>query len=129
MSTKGYSNDLRERVIEYLEGGGDYQGASKRYRVSISALGRWYRRYKKEGSYEARKRVGAKRKIDLIKLRDYIQMTPDARLKELSKRFGVSIFSISYWLKRLGFSYKKKPFAMWKQISRSEIDIQNLSDG
>lgn len=123
MSTKPYSEDLRKRVIEYLREGGNYKEASKRYKISISALGRWYRRYKQEGTYQARRRVGGKIKIDLVRLENYVLTTPDTKLKELSKEFNVSTFTVSHWLRRLGFSYKKKPSPMWKQIKRKEIDI------
>lgn len=43
------------------------------------------------------------------------------RLKEAAEEFGVSIFTISYWLKSLGYSYKKKTFPMWKQAKKSEM--------
>lgn len=123
MSTKPYSEDLRKRVIEYLIEGGNYKEASKRYKISISALGRWYRRYKQEGTYEVRRRVGAKIKIDLVRLENYVLTTRDTKLKELSKEFNVSTFTVSHWLRRLGFSYKKKPLPTWKQIKRREKDI------
>ena len=42
--TKNYSNDLRPRVIEYLESGNAYVGASKLFKISVSAIGRWYRK-------------------------------------------------------------------------------------
>ncbi|WP_035543222.1 IS630 transposase-related protein [Holospora elegans] len=33
-------------------------------------------------------------------------------LKKAAQEFGVSIFTISYWLKRLGLQLKKKLFAL-----------------
>ncbi|WP_202149086.1 helix-turn-helix domain-containing protein, partial [Candidatus Sarmatiella mevalonica] len=48
--TKSYSNDLREKVVEYLEAGNSYDQASKLFKISVSAIGRWYRKYKKEGN-------------------------------------------------------------------------------
>jgi transposase len=123
MSKNEYSLDLRERVVEYIKQGASYKEASARFEISISALGRWYRRYKKEGSYEARKRPGAKRRIELKELEEYVQNNPDSKTKELAKRFGVSIYTISYWLNKLGFSYKKKPLPIWKQVKRKEMNI------
>jgi transposase len=52
-------------------------------------------------------RPGAKRKVDLEALTRYVNLNPDAKLKDLAKKFGVSIWGIYYWLKKLGFSYKK----------------------
>ena len=46
-------------------------------------------------------------------------------LKEAAKKFNVSSFTISYWLKKLGYSYKKKPSPIWKQAKKSQINIKN----
>ena len=45
-------------------------------------------------------------------------------LKKAAQKFDVSIFTISYWLKRLGYSYKKKTFPIWKQAKKSEVSIK-----
>ncbi|ETZ05111.1 IS630 transposase-related protein [Holospora undulata] len=43
--TKSYSNYLRQRGIEYLdEGGGGYIEASHLFKISVSAVGSWYRK-------------------------------------------------------------------------------------
>jgi transposase len=54
--TKSYSNDLRQKVVEYLDAGNGYDQASKLFKISVSAIGRWYRKYKHEGSYAPKKR-------------------------------------------------------------------------
>ena len=51
MSTKPYSLDLRKRVVDSIIQGKTYMEASNLFSVSISAIGRWYRNYKKEGDY------------------------------------------------------------------------------
>ncbi|MBL3284963.1 Transposase domain protein [Rickettsiales endosymbiont of Paramecium tredecaurelia] len=33
--TKSYSNDLREKVVEYLEAGNSYDQASKLFKISV----------------------------------------------------------------------------------------------
>ena len=107
-------------IIDYIESGANYKEAGERFQVSISALGRWYRSYKREGSYEAYKRLGAKRKIDLVGLEQEVQKNADTKLKDLSKQLGVRIYTISYWLRKLGFSYKKKRLPTWKQTKKDE---------
>ena len=123
MSTSPYSEDLRVRVIKYLEKGNGYSEGSKLFELSISTIGRWYRRYKQEGHCKAKSRPGAQRKIDLAELECYVKSNPDITLKEAATRFGLSIWTIQYWLKELGYSYKKKPLPTWKQNKRSGIDI------
>lgn len=122
--TKSYSEDLRRKVIAHLLDGNSYSSASKLFRISVSAIGRWYRKYKQEGSYHAKKRGGSKRKIDTEALRSYVESNENMTLKEASKVFKVSIFTISYWLKQLGYSYKKKPLPMWKQTKRKETNTK-----
>lgn len=83
--TKSYSNDLRKRVIEYLDSGNNYSEVSKLFKVSISAIGRWYRKYKKEGNYAAKNRGGSKKKIDLEGLEEYVKTNANMTLKQSSK--------------------------------------------
>jgi transposase len=120
MSTSPYSQDLREKVINYLIQGNRQTSASKTFSLHISTVTRWYTRYRKEGNCRARKRPGAKSKIDSLELSSYVTSNPSARLEDLSKKFGISIWGISYWLKKLGFNYKKKVFYTQKQAQQSK---------
>jgi transposase len=45
---KSYSQDLRERVVFYLEAGHTHREAHAVYKVGISTAGRWQRIYRKE---------------------------------------------------------------------------------
>ena len=85
---------------------------------------RWYRKYKQEGNYIAKKRGGSKRKIDLDELEKYVKGNENMTLKKAAQKFDVSIFTISYWLKILGYVYKKKTFPTWKLIKKSEISTK-----
>jgi transposase len=126
MSTSPYSQDLRDRVIKFIKLGNTQVSAAKVFFLNLSTVNKWYLRYRREGNCKARARLGAKRKVDVEALTNYISITPDAKLQDLSKKFGVSIWGIYYWLKKLGFSYKKKPSAMWKQVKKSEISTKKL---
>ncbi|ETZ04896.1 hypothetical protein [Holospora undulata] len=63
--TKSYSNDLRQKGIEYLDEGGAG--------ILVSAIGRWHRKYRQEGSYFPKKCGGSEKKIDLEKLEENVQ--------------------------------------------------------
>jgi transposase len=73
---------------------------------------RWWSGYKEEGHIEARKRLGSKPKIDVKALETYVLAHPNVRLKDLSTMFGISVNSISCWLRKLNFSYKKRGFLL-----------------
>ncbi len=124
MTTSPYSLDLRERVIKFLESGNTQILAAKVFSLNLSTVNRWHLRHLREGNCAPRKRLGAKSKVDQKRLESYIISNPDAKLRDLSAIFGVSIWGIYYWLGKLGFSYKKKPSPMWKQIKKSEINTK-----
>ncbi len=126
MSTKTYSIDLRKRVISYLKTGKTYEEASKIFQVSVTAIGRWNRRYKSTGNCTAKQRGGSTKRIDLEKLKSYVESNPDMRLKEASKELKVSTYNVSYWLRKLGYSYKKKPSPTWKltQLYEKSMSIK-----
>ncbi len=121
MPTSPYSLDLRDRVIKYIKSGKSQKEAAKVFCLNLSTVNRWYLRYSREGNCLPRRRLGAKSKIDKGELIRYVDANPDMKLQDLSKKFGISICGIYYWLKKLGFSYKKKPSAMWRRIKESKM--------
>jgi len=123
MSTSPYSQDLREKVIKYLEEGNNKRAASKVFQLSPTTVNTWCVRYKKEGHYQARKRLGAKPSIEIGDFIKYVEENPDSRTEDIGRKFGISASGARYWLRRLGFSYKKKPLLIWKLKQTSDISI------
>lgn len=119
MSTSPYSTDLRKKVIEYIESGNSQSLAAKVFAINISTVNRWYLRYRREGHCLPKKRPGAKSKIDPKALEKYVLANPNLRLCDLAKVFAVSLWGIRYWLKKLGFTFKKKPSPTWKQTKKN----------
>jgi transposase len=107
MSTSPYSLDLRNSVIKYIKSGNSQISASRVFSLNLSTVNKWYLRYRSEGNCNPRRRLGAKSKINKEALECYVTMNPNVKLKDLSKEFGVSLWGIYYWLRKLGFSYKK----------------------
>jgi len=124
MTTRPYSLDLRERVIKFIKCGNTQVSAARVFSLNLSTVNKWYLRYRREGNYLPRKRLGAKSKINQEALAAHITTHPNVTLKDLSKEFGVSLWGVYYWLRKLGFSYKKKPSPMWRQMKKSEINTQ-----
>jgi transposase len=127
MPIRSYSTDLRSRVIEHITSGHSQASASKVFKVSTSAISRWLIRYKSEGIIAAKARGGSKGKIDPLSLKKYVQTNPDKTLSEIGVYFGVSSCAIYKRIKHLGFSYKKKPSPMWKQVISKEMNISKKS--
>jgi len=126
MTTSPYSTDLRIRVIERIKSGETQISTSRLYKVSTSAVSRWWNRYKNSKIVSAKPRLGSKGKVDPEKLKKYIESNPDTNLKNLGILFGVSACAIHNRLKAMGFSYKKKPSPMWKQTKKNEIGTKKL---
>jgi len=57
----GYSNDLRVRVIQVVEGGVAARAAARQFVIGDSTAIRWTKRWRETGSYEAKSNKGQSR--------------------------------------------------------------------
>jgi transposase len=126
MSTSPYSVDLREKVINFIEDGNSQVLASKIFKISKAAINRWCVKYRSTGIITPKKRLGAKPSIDVFSFVKYVQENANLTSEEIGKHFGMSASGSRYWLKKLGYSYKKKLFPMWRQTKKSEINIKKI---
>jgi transposase len=126
MSTSPYSEDLRNKVIKYLELGKSQRSASETFDLNPSTISRWWLRYKREGNCMPRSRLGREPKVNLLQIKAYIECNPNFRSCDMGKHFGMTGGGALYWLKKLGFSYKKKTSPIWRRAKRSEINTKKL---
>lgn len=124
MSTSPYALDLREKVINYLKKGHSQRSCAEVFSLHLSTVQRWWARYTSEGHFNPRKRLGSKGKVDPQTLVDYVKAHPEQTLKQIGSHFGVADVSIFQRLKKLGFSYKKKPLSTWKQTKKNAKPIK-----
>lgn len=117
------SEDLRRRVIEYINSGKDYRSAAKKYDISYSSVHRWYRRYKETGSYQAIPYPGKKPMLSNIEFMEYVKSHPNSTLAQIGSHFCMSAKSAHYYMKKCNYSYKKKSLAIWKQRQNKEENI------
>src|SRR3954453_8333559 len=110
-----YSQDLRQRILETVEGGeGSLRQIARRFLVSLSFVTRLLQLHRSTGSPQPRPHGGGNpAKLspqDLERLRELVRQQPDATLEELRQRLGVacSTMTISRALRRLGLPRKKK---------------------
>jgi transposase len=119
MSTSPYSVDLREKVIKFIKAGNSQKEASIIFSINKMTINRWHLRYKSEGHCLPKLRTGAKPSIERELFIQYVKDHPDARAEDIAGKFGISSSGARYWLRRVGFSYKKKPSPMWKLVKES----------
>ncbi len=123
MSTSPYSEDLRKKVINYIEKGSSQRAAAKIFDIHKNTISRWNVRNRKEGTILARARLGFKSKVDKQKLEEFVKSNPNVKLRDIGKEFGITGSQAGRILKKLGFSYKRKPLATWKQVKKEEQNI------
>jgi transposase len=114
---KPYSEDLRRRVVEAIDGGATIPEAAEQCGVSISSVVRFLKLHRDTGSVSAARFGGYKDFVlatheELV--RGLIQEQPDITLAELKarlakKKVSVGKSSISRFLNHLKLSFKKKP--------------------
>ncbi|WP_395477715.1 IS630 transposase-related protein [Rickettsia endosymbiont of Pantilius tunicatus] len=92
--------------------------------MAANTVRNWYKRYKSEGHYLARRIGGKKGRVTSQDVELYVSSNPNFTLLEMGTYFNMSSVGAYYWLKQLGFSYKKKTFPTWKQVKKSEISTK-----
>lgn len=112
---KIYSNDLRERVVAYVQTGHSRRAAGQYFNVSASFVVKLMQRYDKTGSVDPAPRGQLADKSKLSPYHDFlagcVETAPDITLRELAERLqaehGVTaaLESMSRILKYLGFTY------------------------
>jgi len=110
------SEDLRERIVRFIEAGGTRREAARRFNVSPSSAVRFAAQWRAERSLKARPQGGDRRRKlaphrALILAR--VEARPDITMPELAAALAdeiglaVAPASLSRFLCRAGFSYKK----------------------
>ena len=102
-----YGKDVRRLVYELVEGGGSKAEAARRFGLSRRTVYNWLN---KGADYATRGTPGPKHshKIDMQRLKEAVSRQPDATLHELADIFSVHYSTVSYALKRTGYSRKKR---------------------
>ena len=116
-----YSIDLRQKVIKFVHAGNTQRAASEVFNLSKTTVNAWWLRYKSEGHCCARKHLGAAPRIEKEGFIKHITENPNATSEDIAREFGISASGARYWLSRVGFTYKKKPLPMWKQVKKSAM--------
>lgn len=116
----GYSIDLREKVLSFIDGGGAIKVACELFTISRSSIQRWRLRKNETGTLSRKPRPRSPYKVDAIALKSYIAEHPDAYLNEIATHFNVTDSGISRALNRLKITRKKKRRCMPKETKKDD---------
>jgi len=117
---QAYSQDLRDRVIAARDRGVKTKVVATMFCVSASWVRRVMQRRRELGQTTPQPRGGATViKIDMDRLRQLVEVQPDATVRELHERLGVacSVSAVDMALRRAGLSFKKRRFMRRNRIA------------
>jgi len=103
-----YSEDLRWKVVEFVEQGHTKAEARRVFGVRENTIRDWIRLKSTTGSLQKRELNRTFRTIDPEKLTAYVEKHPDAYLEEIAAEFGCSDEGIRVALKKLKITRKKR---------------------
>ena len=90
MSTSPYSQDLRKKVIDYINKGKTNKEAAEIFGLHRNTISRWKLSYIKNGSYAAKPKLGYKTLLDYGEIEIFIKNNTDIKLIDIGKKFNIS---------------------------------------
>jgi transposase len=102
-----YDVKYRRRAIAYWNEGHSKRETAQVFGVNASTLQEWKGKLKETGDLKPKKRKETWRKIEPLRLKEYIEQHPDAYLKEIAQEFGCTDVAVLIALRRLKISRKK----------------------
>jgi transposase len=115
--TRAYSSDLRQRVLDAIDGGLSTHKAAKRFDIGVATAVRWHRAWRDHGEREARKqgpKGGGKLDPHEVFILGLVEAEPDITLVEVGERLvaerSISAVPSTIWLffERRGMTFKKR---------------------
>ena len=103
-----YDPKFRKRAVEYRKEGHTIEETAQTFKIGITTLKNWIKRYEENGNLENKPLVRKHKKIDPVKLEAYVESHPDAYQSEMAKEFECSESAIRKALKKLGITRKKR---------------------
>jgi putative transposase len=122
-----YSQDLRKKVIEFIEQGKGIAETSRIFGISRPAIYKWLKMKKLDGDLLDRPRRGTWKKIDPELLIAFIKDHPDLSLAEYAKHFKASAVAICRAFKKLKITRKKRHIFIRKGMKPSVQHFWHMS--
>jgi transposase len=104
-----YDKKFRERAIAFKDSGATFKQLKEVFGIDRKTYITWVKLRDETGSLVTDKSHSPrKRKIDLEKLKKYVERKPDAYLKELAEFFNCTPQAVFTALKKIKFTRKKR---------------------
>lgn len=125
---RAYSDDLRGKVLEAMGSGLSTHAAARRFGIGIATAVVWARRLRDHGERSARHsggRHGSRLDAHAAFVEGMINDRQDVTLDEMIVRIAderglkVGRTTLSDWLRKRGWTFKKRPHTHWSRIART----------
>lgn len=103
----GYSTDLRERAVGYVQRGGSRSSACEIFQIGAATLQRWISQLKHRGNLRAKPNGSRPWKLDHDAIVQYIKDNNDSTLEEVAAYFKTGVSAVDYVLRKRGVTRKK----------------------
>src|SRR4051795_3256081 len=122
-----YSQDLRDRVIDFMALGGSARAAAVRFDISVSSAIRWGQRWRSEG-HARRRAMGGDRRSRLgehrAKVLQLVARQPDLTLQEIRNALAawgitIGLSTVHRFLGAQNLTLKKRPYTRPAQSGRA----------
>ena len=118
-----YGIDYRKAAIEFKQNGHTFKELKEVFKITPRTYYQWLELQETTGSLKFRNASERKGKIDIEKLKQAVEERPDAYLRELAAKFGVSEVAIHKQLKKHKITYKKRRSHTPKSPKKTERNI------
>ena len=123
-----YDRDFRLRALEYAKGGHSLTQTTAVFKINISTIIAWKRRYEATGDVKIKVRCPVNKKIIPEELIEYVEAHPDAYLKEIAEVFGCHPSSVLKRLRMLWLREKKSTFYKEQAPKQVEAYLEKIKD-
>ena len=123
-----YDRHLRLRALEYAKDGHLLTQTAAVFKINISTIIAWKRRYEATGDVKVKIRRPVNKKIIPEKLIKYVEEHPDAYLKEIAEVFGCHPSSAMKRLRKLRLREKKSTFYKEQNPKQVEAYLEKIKD-
>jgi transposase len=118
-----YSADYRKAAVKYKQDEHTFKELKCVFKITPRTYYQWVENLETSGNVKVKR--ARKRKIDSDALKKAVEETPDAYLRELSKKFNCSTTAVHKRLVQLGFTYKKRLSHTRKNPKKQERPTAN----
>jgi transposase len=118
-----YDIKYRQRVVDFLRERRTQNEAKVIFKVGLTSIKKWVKQNSEVGHLKNKPLNRTFEKIDPEKLKRYIEVNPDAYLKEIAAEFKCCTAAVYFIMKKLKITRRKKSKYTRKGMNKKEESL------